>query len=165
MVKACEEKHGKNCENWNHEGQWLIGDLRADLFPIMNSGAMCPANLTAVQESPGIADRLWKQWSQYWNLSQPILVEKSPQSMLKIPLMHKFFGHRHKLRFLIVIKVRCPFVVPYKYKCSKSRNDEFFQIVKLFIYNDVFVFVFIYTASRDPQYCDCPHVRMAIPYG
>ncbi len=105
MVKACEEKHGKNCDNWNHEGQWLIGDLRSELFPIMNSGAMCPANLTAIDESPGISNKLWNQWSQYWNLSLPILVEKSPQSMLKIPLMHRFFGSKHKLRFLIVIKV------------------------------------------------------------
>jgi hypothetical protein len=42
MMEKCQEKHGKRCENWNFEGQWLLSN--ATLRQLLHSGATCPVH-------------------------------------------------------------------------------------------------------------------------
>lgn len=68
------------------EGQHL-----QDIYSVIGKGrqagrfAMLPeAHLT--EQSPLVTDqnreRLWRSWSQYWDLGRPVLIEKSPPNML-----------------------------------------------------------------------------------
>ncbi|MGF1447636.1 MAG: sulfotransferase [Pikeienuella sp.] len=38
---------------------------------------------------------LWAAWSPYWDLSRPVLVEKSPSHITKTRLLHYFFPRSH----------------------------------------------------------------------
>ena len=117
MVQRCAEVlDRKKCINWNNEGQWLLGQgpLSAadDKFrhlanKALMPGAMCPSsaamNAAASIDRAGLRDYLSRQWLHFWNASQPMLVEKSPQMLLKIPLLQGIFaGSRTK--FLVVVK-------------------------------------------------------------
>ncbi|KAJ1418637.1 hypothetical protein B484DRAFT_400409 [Ochromonadaceae sp. CCMP2298] len=84
MVDQCQRLVGKRCENFNHEGQWL---LPSHLHPVVNAGNLCPhpGNLsTALRQS------VLAEWRQYW-LDRPLLVEKSPQSLVKLPMLRELF--------------------------------------------------------------------------
>ena len=97
MQKGCNEKiNPKDCLRWNHEGQWM---LKAP-SPLL-SGVMCPINSTP---SSNTSETIISQWKQFWNLKNPILMEKSPQSMLKIPFYRDIFKHVKSIKFLIIIK-------------------------------------------------------------
>jgi len=45
------------------------------------------------------------QWKLYWELEKPVLVQKSPQDMLKIPFLKQLFRDAKSLKFIVVIKV------------------------------------------------------------
>lgn len=106
MVKKCNEIHGTQCLNWNHEGQWILGKRRKLILSVLNSGSNCP--IRPIDDGrinyTEISSILYSHWSQYWTNSMPVLVEKSPQSMLKIALMHRLFKDNFNLKFLIVVK-------------------------------------------------------------
>ena len=118
MVQKCVSLLGsKKCVNWNHEGQWLASaqsnNAQAGMMSLfkkaMQPGAMCPPTLETmreVQESrQELHSFLMSQWSQFWDTSRPFLTEKSPQSMLKIPLLRLLFsGRGERLKFLVVVK-------------------------------------------------------------
>jgi len=128
MVNRCHSQLGKyKCERWNNEGQWLLGiapvpekDVKAleQSKALLMPGAMCvpPAeSLRALAADEGARDSLRRlllsQWGHFWDMSQPFLTEKSPQSMLKIPLLRMLFRDSksqqqtpHRAKFLIVIK-------------------------------------------------------------
>lgn len=40
MMEKCLERHGRRCENWNYEGQWLLSN--SGLKNAFRSGASCP---------------------------------------------------------------------------------------------------------------------------
>lgn len=44
-------------------------------------------------------------WGTMWNLEKKLLVEKSPQSMLKTSLLREVFAEANSIKFLIVLKV------------------------------------------------------------
>ena len=44
-------------------------------------------------------------WGTMWNLEKKLLVEKSPQSMLKTTLLREVFAEANSIKFLIVLKV------------------------------------------------------------
>ena len=121
MVSKCFDIVGKaKCARWNNEGQWLLGQAPGAATPetaknfelakrLLVPGAMCVPPLPAMQEV--VAQReplrsyLESQWSSFWDLSKPFLVEKSPQLMLKIPLLRQLFpGSPERTKYLIVIK-------------------------------------------------------------
>lgn len=117
MVQRCAEVlDRKKCLNWNNEGQWLLGQgpLSAadDKFRLLANkvllpGAMCPLSTAmtaaATADSTGLRDYLLRQWLHFWNASQPMLVEKSPQMLLKIPLLQGLFAST-RTKFLVVVK-------------------------------------------------------------
>lgn len=48
---------------------------------------------------------LIKQWKPYWAPDKVFLVEKSPHSLLKIPLLRRVFAGAISLKFIVLLKV------------------------------------------------------------
>jgi hypothetical protein len=106
MVHRCNELIGDKCLNWNHEGQWLL-PASADRDAFLNSGSMCKGRLeydTNDSRSKEFGSSMISSWSQYWDSQAAVLVEKSPQSMLKSHLFGKVFREAKDIKFLIVLK-------------------------------------------------------------
>jgi len=102
-VPGCLKHLGVKCANYNNEGQWLLTRDNA-WNRIYRPGNMCPAGLIADDILTQHAPRVIAQWGKYWDLSKSLLVEKSPQSMLKIPLMAQIFKSAKTVIFLVVLK-------------------------------------------------------------
>lgn len=66
------------------------------------------AHLTEVhaEKAEAIRRRLFATWAPYWNLSRPVLVEKSPPNMLMIRFLHSIFPQA-----TFVMLIRHPVVV------------------------------------------------------
>jgi hypothetical protein len=47
-------------------------------------------------------ERLWASWTPHWDLSKPVLVEKSPPNLVRTRFLQALFGHA--TRFVIVIR-------------------------------------------------------------
>jgi hypothetical protein len=56
--------------------------------------------------TPAHAERLWREWSPHWDLSRPVLLEKSPPNLLRTRYLQRLFPAS---RFIVV--VRNPIVV------------------------------------------------------
>lgn len=102
-VPGCLQHLGVKCANYNNEGQWL---LQRDSFwnSVYRPGMMCPAEQVLDQQIQGYIPRVLSQWKKFWNIDKQILVEKSPQSMLKIPLMEQVVQGAKAARFIVVLK-------------------------------------------------------------
>ena len=103
MVSKCRLVHGNKCDNWNNEGQWLA-ERSNEVSPYLQPGKMCPSVGDKLTPPLETVKSLSEQWARYWDLQQPILVEKSPQSMLKIPMLANMFRSAKALKFLVVLK-------------------------------------------------------------
>jgi hypothetical protein len=44
-------------------------------------------------------------WKNFWNLDMPLLVEKSPHSMLKTELIREIYSDAKSVKFIIILKV------------------------------------------------------------
>lgn len=110
MIQRCSEVIGPKCLHWNHEGQWLL-DSKDIYTKYLMPGKMCPVlygprdNESTRNQSSLVLDSYLHQWRRYWDTRKTVLVEKSPQSMLKIPFIHTLFSRAFKVKFLVVIKV------------------------------------------------------------
>lgn len=114
MVQRCNEIIGTRCNNWNHEGQWLL-DSKDPFTKLLKPGKMCPVtyhmdantfhNISLEDHLNTVAESYYRQWHIYWDMKQMILVEKSPQSLVKITFLYKLFGKHFNVKFLVVIKV------------------------------------------------------------
>ena len=51
--------------------------------------------------APGNAERLFQQWAPYWDLSRPVLVEKSPPNLVMTRFLQALFP---EARFLVVMR-------------------------------------------------------------
>jgi Sulfotransferase family len=51
--------------------------------------------------SAGNAARLWDEWSTHWDLSRPVLVEKSPPNLIKMRFLQALFPDA---RFLVLVR-------------------------------------------------------------
>lgn len=87
----------KKCDKWNHEGQWLLKTPS----PLM-SGAMCPVD--GLRNFTDEAESIIGQWSHFWDLERVYLMEKSPQSLLKIPYLRELLRTAKSVKFLVIIK-------------------------------------------------------------
>jgi len=105
MVAKCRKIHGAKCENWNNEGQWLA-ERSNEVSPYLQPGKMCPSVGDKIDPPLESKKSLRNQWMNFWDMAQPILVEKSPQSMLKMPMLANVFRgtSAKKLKFLVVVK-------------------------------------------------------------
>jgi hypothetical protein len=102
-VPGCLKHLGEKCANYNNEGQWLL--QRDSLWnSVYRPGLMCPAKRVIDQETQAYIPHVLSQWKKFWNIDKQILVEKSPQSMLKIPLMQQIVQGAKAARFIVVLK-------------------------------------------------------------
>jgi len=122
MVQKCEEIIGSRCSNFNHEGQWMLS-LSARSY--LNAGAMCP---TTEKISDPEKNAVLSEWKQFWSMDKAIFVEKSPQSLVKIPLLRKIFTGAASVKFLVVLKhpVTLNIATPrgYSYTTGKYRDKQ-----------------------------------------
>ena len=107
QVNGCFERLGSKCLNINNEGQWLL--LRNNTWDaIFRPGKMCPISKHDIYHSQVFLDEhfdtLIQQWRIYWDVSKFYLVEKSPQSMLKIQLFEYLFKRAYNVKFIVVLK-------------------------------------------------------------
>lgn len=119
MMEKCQEKHGNRCENWNYEGQWLLGN--ATLRQTLHSGATCPVRSL----SKDIQENIFNEWYPLWPSSLPFLIEKSPQSLVKtLALRDMFVSRGFSVKFLIIIKhpVTINTMTPRKYSWRYERE-------------------------------------------
>ena len=100
MVKKCDEIVGAKCINWNHEGQWLL-KASTYLSKVYNPGSICPCQEIASDE---LKQSIQLQWKSFWSMDQTVLVEKSPQNLLKMPFLKNVFSEAKKIKFIVVIK-------------------------------------------------------------
>lgn len=61
------------------------------------------AHLTEASElvGPAAADRLFGQWSRYWDTSRPVLLEKSPPNLVRMRFLQALFP---SARFLVIVR-------------------------------------------------------------
>ncbi|MGH9064284.1 MAG: sulfotransferase family protein [Acidimicrobiales bacterium] len=62
-------------------------------------------------------DVLWAQWSRHWDLSRPVLVEKSPPDLLKARLLQALFP---EARFVFVVRHPLPTAIATQRWCHRS---------------------------------------------
>ena len=71
-------------------------------------------------------------WGKFWNLDMPLLVEKSPHSILKSDLLRETFAGAKSIKFLVVIKVINNLILFYQYRFSSLWTGRFFCFVLLY---------------------------------
>ena len=110
MIEKCNQIHKNKCYNWNHEGQWLLS-RQSNISTFLQLGKMItlPNYNFTTNEKDILINDLISQWSVYWNMNSPIIIEKSPQSMLKISFLYNLLNNHFNLKFLIIIKVNLYF--------------------------------------------------------
>ena len=124
-----------SCVNWNYEGQWALKFFPGDqahssdnAVSLLNAGSMCEGTSKLIgrrddqerilnDRSPqnkrekyptSLRDAVYhitQTWGTMWNLEKKLLVEKSPQSMLKTAFLREVFAEANSIKFLIVLKV------------------------------------------------------------
>lgn len=114
MVEKCT-KISKGCVSWNYEGQWILQHYgkQKNLSSILNPGSMCTSSSSSRRgvfprksDDYNIALRnIVYSWESFWDLDKRFLIEKSPQSMLKINLLRETFHSARSIKFIVVIKV------------------------------------------------------------
>jgi len=104
MKERCLLLFQKGCREWNFEGQWILKfhTKDRDVAALLNAGSMCPAGGQA--PSAATLDGAVATWGKFWDPTKRLLVEKSPQSMLKIGTLRRLFARARSVRFLVVIK-------------------------------------------------------------
>ena len=67
---------------------------------------MCPTGEDKTSPPENTKRAIVDGWKQYWDQQAQVLVEKSPQSMLKMPLLASVFAGEQvkRIKFLVVLK-------------------------------------------------------------
>jgi hypothetical protein len=65
------------------------------------------AHLTETSDlvRPGAAERLFGQWSRYWDTSRPVLIEKSPPNLIRMRFLQALFP---SARFIVLVRHPVP---------------------------------------------------------
>jgi hypothetical protein len=91
---------------WQDEGQHLQ-DVFAPASAHGGPGAFAFDNGARLTErsalvSPSSRERLWSAWSGHWDLTKPVLLEKSPPNLIRMRFLEALFPGR--ARFLVVVR-------------------------------------------------------------
>lgn len=98
-----------NCLVMNVEGQWLLKGAR--IKEIVSPGNLSHALSVADYESLPAGDArdvilgdLWRSWSRYWDMSEAVLVEKSPTNLVRLRWLDAIFSRAKRSSFVVVVK-------------------------------------------------------------
>lgn len=86
------------------EGQYVQTELKPDiyygelLFGLSNE---CRLNELTLESFDQIGEKLFAQWSKYWDIRKPILLEKSPYNLVRTRFLQKLFTGTH---FVMMIR-------------------------------------------------------------
>ena len=135
LIEKCSQHITRSsCVNWNYEGQWALKFFAGDrssssthAINLLNAGSMCEGTSKLVSRHDyqlrnssqmirkagpkyptnlhNAVYHITQTWGAMWNLEKKLLVEKSPQSMLKTKLLREVFAEANSIKFLIVLKV------------------------------------------------------------
>ncbi|VXD15161.1 sulfotransferase family protein [Planktothrix paucivesiculata] len=86
-----------------------------------NSGSFL--NETSDLASSENAQKMFQEWSHYWDLQRPILLEKSPPNLLKTRFLQALFPNS----FFIII-LRHP--IPVAYATKKWSHTQLYSLIK-----------------------------------
>jgi len=86
------------------------------------------------------ADKLFKQWSRYWNVEKKFLVEKSPPNIIRMRFLQKLFPHS-----CFIIILRHP--IPVSYATKKWAKTSIPHLIRHTLYT--------YSLFND----DIPYIR------
>jgi sulfotransferase family protein len=70
------------------------------------------------------ADRLFEEWSAHWDLSRPVLLEKSPPNLLKTRFLQALFPGS---AFVVIVRHPIPVSIPTARWRGTRRYDRMFQ--------------------------------------
>ena len=102
-MDSCENT--TNCRQFSYEGQWLLlqGQVKG-IYKPGNYNHLTEANFTKDFPSERISAFLFSSWKRYWDLSKPVLVEKSPPNILKMRWLAGAFQSAAQIRFVNIIR-------------------------------------------------------------
>ena len=100
------------CFETNVEGQWLLDRKRDDMRDLLQTYYSVevlrklsgPQLLDDRNASSMAGSRLFANWARYWDLSKPVLLEKSPPNLLKMGYLTAAFSHARAVKFLVILK-------------------------------------------------------------
>lgn len=110
MKGGCDGVHGAaHCKRFNYEGQWLLRDTAA-----YRSGGMCAMEPSSDAQSKSIEQDITSTYERMWMHSssssdsvqgpETIFLQKSPQDMLKIPVLRHAYRTAKAVLFVVVMK-------------------------------------------------------------
>jgi hypothetical protein len=113
-----EEDEGQHLQDVMPTGQAFGGPGRFALDP---GSSMTEASPLVSDDN---AERLWKQWSKHWDLSRPVLLEKSPPNIVRMRFLQALFPDAS---FIVV--VRHPVIVTLSTKkwAKRTSYDRLFE--------------------------------------
>jgi hypothetical protein len=110
MVQGCMAVLGEKCRNINNEGQWLLHSFahnatrtvsRKELNDAYGPGRMCEAEAHMKDK---VNEFLVSTWNSLWSADASIVVQKSPQDMLKINRLRVAFRDAAYQKYIVVLK-------------------------------------------------------------
>ena len=82
------------------------------------------AHFTEEQASPEKARTLFEEWAPHWDLSRPVLVEKSPPNLLKTRFLQALFPGS---RFVVIVRHPIPVSIPTARWRGTRRYDRMIE--------------------------------------
>jgi hypothetical protein len=74
--------------------------------------------------SPGNARKLFEEWSPHWDLSRPLLLEKSPPNLLKTRFLQALYPESS---FVVIVRHPIPVSIPTAKWRGTRRYDRMFE--------------------------------------
>ena len=68
---------------------------------LLNSGSICPS---MIPTSMNAMTHVVTTWGKFWDHSKKLLVEKSPQALLKIASLRRIFSSARSVKYIVVVK-------------------------------------------------------------
>lgn len=88
---------------WSFEGQWILkfSATNKQAANLLNSGSICPS---IIPTSMKAMTHVVTTWGKFWDHSKKLLVEKSPQALLKIASLRRIFSSARSVKYVVVVK-------------------------------------------------------------
>ena len=99
------------------EGQHLTDAVPSGIGDVGDFALRDGTELRREDASPARTERLWRDWSPYWDPSKPVLVEKSPANIIRMSFLDASFPGA---TFVVLVRHPVPTVVAQDKMSSAS---------------------------------------------